>query len=284
MTTTIAESLLQAARVLRKAGVADGRREAGDLLSFVIARDRTSLISHAEDVLNPDQLVRFQQLVDRRSTGEPLQYITRKQDFFGREFNVTPAVLIPRPETELLVECALSVIKDLDSPTFCDVGTGSGCIAVTILCEQPDARATALDISPAALDIARMNASDHGVIDRVVFQISDCFSALELDHQFDLVVSNPPYIPAEDIPTLQREVRDHEPLLALEAGSDGLDVIRRLLVETPSRLKRGGHLIMEIGFEQSELVKQLVDTSVWELVEIKPDLQGIPRIVVVRTL
>jgi release factor glutamine methyltransferase len=283
MATTIAEALLQAAQVLRKAGVVEARREAGSLLSFVIERDRTALISHAEDLLVSDQLIHFTKLVDRRALGEPLQYITGKQDFYGREFSVTPAVLIPRPETEILVEVALEKLKDFSAPKICDVGTGSGCIAVSLLCERHDAYVTALDISSAALDVARMNASDHGVLDRVVFRNSDLFKSLDSENDsFDLVVSNPPYIADGVIPTLQREVREHEPLMALASGTDGLDHIRRLLLESPQFLKPQGHLIIEIGFDQSELLKSTIDNVVWQLLEIRPDLQGIPRIAVLR--
>lgn len=281
MATTIAEALLQASQTLRKAGIEEARRESGSLLSFVIDRDRTSIISHAEDLLTSDQLTQFTKLVDRRASGEPLQYIIGKQDFYGREFTVTPAVLIPRPETEILVEIAIEKLKGVAAPRLCDVGTGSGCIAVTLLCEMSDAHATALDISPAALDVARMNASDHGVLDRVVFLNSDLFKSLDAE-SFDLVVSNPPYIAEAVIPTLQREVREHEPLLALASGVDGLDHVRRLLLETPAFLKTQGHLIVEIGFDQSELLKRAVDTTVWNLLEIRPDLQSIPRIAVLQ--
>jgi release factor glutamine methyltransferase len=279
MTTSIADSLKEATLLLRAAGVTEARREAGSLLSFVIGRDRTYLISHAEDPVDEQDLVRFRDAVVRRAAGEPLQYITGVQDFFGREFRVTRDTLIPRPETELLVEAALEVIADTNAPLVCDVGTGSGCIAVTLLCERMDARAIAVDISEAALAVASENAHRHGVEDRIVFEVSDCFDAIE-QREFDLIVSNPPYVSAAALPGLQREVRDHEPLAALSPGADGLSVIRRLLDDAPRFLKRSGHLIMEIGFDQSEKVQALIDLSVWRLIEIRPDLQGIPRIVV----
>ena len=258
------------------------RREAGSLLSFIIAKDRTFLISHAEDQLDEPSLDQFREIVARRAAGEPLQYITGVQDFFGREFRVTPDVLIPRPETELLVEAALEVVGEA-SPFICDVGTGSGCIAVTLLCEISQARVVALDKSPAALEIAKLNASNLSVADRAVFVVSDSFESLDLrECQFDLIASNPPYISAGVLPGLQREVRDHEPLVALSPGTDGLSMIRRLLLEAPAFLKRNGHLIMEIGFDQGEKVQSLIDSSVWRLLELRPDLQGIPRIVVLQ--
>jgi release factor glutamine methyltransferase len=279
---TIAETLREASQILQAAGVPEARREAGSLLSFVIARDRTFLISHAEDELNQSSMDQFREAVERRASGEPLQYISGVQDFFGREFRVTPDVLIPRPETELLVEAALEVVSDA-GPFICDVGTGSGCIAVTLLCEILAARAVALDKSPAALEMAKLNAVELSVAYRAVFVVSDCFESLDpRQYQFDLIASNPPYVSADVLAGLQREVRDHEPLVALSPGPDGLSVIRRLLIEAPAFLKQNGYLIMEIGFDQGETVQALVDTGFWRLLELRPDLQGIPRIVVLR--
>ena len=280
---SIAKALKEATQTLNDSGVPEARREAGSLLSFVLGKDRTFLISHAEDQVDDDSLRRFQEGVERRASGEPLQYITGVQDFYGREFRVTPDVLIPRPETELLVEAAIERLSRNSEAFICDVGTGSGCIAVTLLCELRNARAVAVDVSQAALEVAKLNAGSNSILDRIEFAISDCFGALDAGkYQFDLVVSNPPYVSAEMIAGLQREVRDHEPLVALSPGGYGLSVIRRLLVEAPAVLKTEGHLVMEIGFDQSEAVKNLVDDSVWRLLEIRPDLQGIPRIVILR--
>lgn len=279
---TITEILREASHELESAGVPEARREAGSLLSFVIGKDRTFLISHTEDVMDETAIERFRAFVERRATGEPLQYITGVQDFFGREFRLTPAVLIPRPETELLVEAALEVGGNA-AHLICDVGTGSGCIALTLLCELSAARAVAVDKSTAALEIAKLNARNLGVDDRTEFIVSDCFDALEPSkYQFDLIVSNPPYIAAQVVSGLQREVRDHEPLVALSPGSDGLSIIRRLIHESPVFLKPAGHLIIEIGFDQGEAVRALIDERVWGLLEIRPDLQSIPRIVVLQ--
>ncbi len=275
---SIAEALREASRVLENSGVPDARREAGSLLEFVLGKDRTFLISHAEDQVDEDSLEQLRQFVERRATGEPLQYITGVQDFYGREFRVTPDVLIPRPETELLVEAALEVSA---GPFICDVGTGSGCIALTLLCELPGARAVAVDKSAAALEIAKFNAAKLSVADRAAFVVSDCFDALDVQ-EFDLIVSNPPYVSESALAGLQREVRDHEPLVALSPGGDGLSVIRRLLEDAPAYLKPNGHLLMEIGFDQGERVRNLIDESVWSLLEVRPDLQCIPRIVVLQ--
>ena len=280
MSVSIGEALREAARLLEYNGVAEARREAGSLLSHVLAKDRTFLISHAEDQLSDADAERFIAGIERRASGEPAQYITGVQDFYGRAFRVTPDVLIPRPETELLVEAALSLMPA--ESRICDVGTGSGCIAVTLLCERVDARAVAIDVSTAALEVARQNAREFAVEDRLELILSDCFAALEGSEQFNLIVSNPPYVSARALPGLQREVRDHEPLVALSPGEDGLSVIRRLLNDAPEFLRANGHLIMEIGFDQGERVQQLVDETVWQLHDILPDLQHIPRIVVLQ--
>ena len=274
---SIAEVLKDATQILENAGVPEARREAASLLSFVIGKDRTFLIAHSEDEVN--DVDQFRELLERRAAGEPAQYITGTQDFFGRKFRVTPDVLIPRPETELLVEAALEVTKT--ATLICDVGTGSGCVAVTLLCELDHARAVALDKSPAALEVAKFNAQQLGVADRATFLVSDCFDSLD-QREFDLIVSNPPYVSATVLGGLQREVRDHEPLIALSPGPDGLSIIRRLIQESPQFLKQNGHLIMEIGFDQGESVQNLVDTNVWELLEVRPDLQCIPRIVLLQ--
>jgi release factor glutamine methyltransferase len=281
MKISMAEALRSASQILERSGVPEARRESHSLLSFILGKDRTFLITHAEDQLDEASVRRFQESVERRASGEPLQYITGVQDFFGREFRVTPDVLIPRPETELLVEAAIEVAGR--TPFICDVGTGSGCIAITLLSEISEARVVAVDKSPAAIEVAKWNAENISVSERAVFVVSDCFDALDPgDYQFDLVVSNPPYVSEAMMAGLQREVRDHEPLMALSAGADGLTVIRRLLQEAPAFLKNDGHLIMEIGFDQGEAVTELVDRGVWQLLEIKPDLQCIPRIVVLK--
>jgi release factor glutamine methyltransferase len=229
-----------------------------------------------------DEEQRFREYLEERMKGKPLQYITGRQEFFGLDFEVNSDVLIPRPETELLIETALKLTTGLDSPPLiCDVGTGSGCIAITLLHELrqfPDSRATAIDISEAALAVAKRNAARHGVAERIDFVLSDGFAELDARvSQFDLIVSNPPYVRADAIEDLQREVRDFEPRMALEAGVDGLSVVRRLLKDAGGFLKTGGHLCFEIGFDQGAAVTQMVDRNTWKLLDVYQDLQGIPR-------
>ena len=282
---SIATAVVGAAQVLRKAGVAEARREAGSLLAHVLQRDRTFLITHAEEFVNDADFHLLRRLVARRAAGEPLQYITNRQEFYKLEFEVTPDVLIPRPETELLVETALEILGDAGdrTPLVCDVGTGSGCVAISLLHEMPEARAVAVDISPPALHVAARNATRHAVAARLMPVASDCFAALDSSRAaFFVIVSNPPYIAEAEMNDLQREVRDYEPRGALTPGGDGLSIIRRLLADAPSFLRPGGHLLFEIGFNQHEAVSRLVNAQAWTLLDIRRDLQGIPRTVALR--
>jgi len=281
MTISIANATNLGAQLLDAAGVREPRMESGLLLAHVLGRDRTFIIAHGEDALTDEQMGSFREFVGRRAQGEPLQHLTGRQEFFKLEFEVTLEVLIPRPETEIIVETARELLRDEARPFIADIGAGSGCIAISLLNELPEARAVATDISPAALRVARRNAERHGVIDRLTLLESDCFSALEPAGQFSLIASNPPYVSNNELDTMQREVR-YEPRVALFAGPDGLAVIRRLLRDAPLFLQREGYLVFEIGFGQSDVVKNLIDRNVWKLPEIREDLQGIPRTVVLQ--
>lgn len=276
MTLSIGNAILESAQRLDDAAIAEPRREAGSLLAHALGRDRSFLIAHAEEPLTDEESEFFRALIQRRAGGEPLQYITGHQEFFKLDFAVTPAVLIPRPETELIIETALGLLGDHPDPYVADIGTGSGCLAISILHELRAARAVATDVSTAALRIAQQNAELHGVTDRLRLIESDCFSAVDTSRRFNLIVSNPPYIPDDDLMDLQREVRN-EPRTALAGGPDGLDIIRRLLVEARAFVKRGGCFVFEIGFGQSQAVTSLIDRQVWKIVEIRTDLQRIPR-------
>jgi len=292
MTISIAEAILQGSLKLRKAGVAEARREAGSLVAHALGQDRSFILTHAEDPIADKQETQLNDWLQRRAGGEPLQYITGHQEFFSLDFEVTREVLIPRPETELLVETALKLARDAaDAPFICDVGTGSGCVVVSLLHELREnsgVRAVAIDVSPAALEVAKRNAAHHAVSDRIEFVVSDCFLALNPNDPtrslFDLIVSNPPYVTENALLGLQREVRDFEPKSALVAGPDGLAIIRRLLVESVGFLKIGGHFLFEIGYDQRSAVEQLLDRKIWRLLDIYEDLQGIPRTVALQKL
>ena len=278
---SIATALNQGADQLRTSGVNEPRLDAALLLGHVLRCSRSFMIAHDDQSLSPDQSQTFATLVARRAAGEPLQYITGHQEFFKLDFLVSPDVLIPRPETEMIVEAALEIFPSHAHFTFADIGTGSGCIAISILHERRHARATAIDESASALQVAAQNAARHQVIDRMRLVRANLFSAAPEDERFDLIVSNPPYVADGELSGLQREVQ-HEPQSALAGGADGLDVIRRLLAEAPRHLSTGGHLIFEFGINQDKTIAELVVETVWELIEIRRDLQQIPRMIILR--
>jgi release factor glutamine methyltransferase len=273
---SISSAIREGTQRLHEAAIAEPRREAGSLLAHVLGRDRSFIVAHADEPLTNEQSEALKLLVERRANGEPLQYLTAQQEFFKLDFEVTPDVLIPRPETELIVETALELLRNDPGAYFADIGTGSGCIAISLLHELPAARAIATDISRAALRVAQRNAERHRVTDRLVLLESDGLSALDVNESFSLIASNPPYVSEDELKSVQREV-SYEPPGALAAGPDGLSVIRRLLADVPPFLRAGGHFVFEIGFGQSEAVEQLIDRHVWNLLERREDLQGIPR-------
>jgi release factor glutamine methyltransferase len=263
-------ALLQGTKLLDDAGVPEPRLTAEVLLAHAVQHDRVWLVSHATDELIELWWIHYGRYLHQRIEGKPTQQITGKQEFYGREFRVTPDVLIPRPETEHLIEAALELPQVPAS--IVDVGTGSGCIAGTLTIATK-ARVFATDISRAALKVAQQNAPE------VTFVECDLLAAFR-DASFDLVVSNPPYVALNDQHTLQREVREHEPALALYGGNDGLDVYRRLIPEAHRVLRPGGWLLVEIGFTQSEAVSAML--TAWTDVSTRRDLAGLPRVVMAR--
>ncbi|HEV8588391.1 MAG TPA: peptide chain release factor N(5)-glutamine methyltransferase [Pyrinomonadaceae bacterium] len=277
MKDSIAKVLNEAVDALHEASISEPRMEAVSLLMHALNVDRTFVIAHPECELTGDQNHQFRALVRRRATREPLQYITGFQEFFNLTFEVTPDVLIPRPETELIVEAALDLLKQDPAPVIADIGTGSGCIIVSLLHELKGARGVATDKSFAAINVARRNAEHHCVAGRLELIQTDLVSAFSAMGNLSMIVSNPPYVSAGELQNLQPEVRDHEPMQALVSGDDSLSHIRELLRTTPLVLRDGGHFIFEIGFGQVDRVRQLIDDHVWKLVEIRSDLQNIPR-------
>jgi len=280
---SIAELLRIAEKILASAGIAEPRREAITLLTIAAVKDRPFLYAHPEHMLTPPETFAFESYVRRRADREPLQYISGIQEFYGLEFEVTPDVLIPRPETEILVEHAIDVIGEIEHPVLCEVGVGSGCIAISILHAAKSATAIGLDVSAAALGVTRRNAERHSVANRLELLQSNLFDRLA-DQKFSLIVSNPPYVPAKDIDGLEPEVRDFEPHLALTDGSNGLSIIRRIVSEAPGHLSPSGRLLIEIGFDQFEQVRIMFDPNLWQPPVFLPDLQGIPRLIAAKLL
>ncbi len=263
-------ALKQGQTLLEQAGIHAPRLTAEVLLAHAIGCDRAYLYAHSTDPLKEVWWIHYGRYLHERMGGKPTQYITGRQEFYGREFRVTPDVLIPRPETEHLIEAALPRAQG----KILDIGTGSGAIAVTLALET-GVRGFATDISPAALKTAAQNAR---VLNAPVsFAACDLGSALKSD-SFDLVVSNPPYVPEGDM--IQREVREHEPRVALYAGADGLAIYRRLIPEAARVLKKGGWLVMELGYRSSEAVRAMLEN--WDDVETVNDLAGFPRVIVAK--
>ncbi|RJE85557.1 peptide chain release factor N(5)-glutamine methyltransferase [Paenibacillus sp. 1011MAR3C5] len=301
---TLRQARDRAGAWLEQQGVEDGRSHAERLLLHILGIERAALLMAWHDAFPVSLLEVWQSLVRRRATGEPLQYVIGEEWFYGRPFAVTPVVLIPRPETELLVEAVLAAADRLwppaaeagaAAPTVVDVGTGSGAIAVTLSAERHGWRVCASDLSPDALEVARANAARHEATGRIAFAQGDLLApfiasgrggtAVDGGKRIDVLVSNPPYIPAADMPGLQREVRDYEPHLALEGGADGLDPYRRMLEQLPLLQAMPRIVAFELGMGQPAIVAELMRAmDVWDDIRIITDYNGIDRhIVAVRT-
>lgn len=284
---TLAEAIHNASNRLSAAGIANARLDAEVLLAHIIKKDRVWLITHRDEVLDDEQQRAFAEVIRRRTGREPLQHIIGSQEFWGLEFMVTPDVLIPRPETEHIIEAALAIVQDRNSPVrIIDLCTGSGCIAVSLAKELAAARVIATDASEKALAVARENSRRHGVAERIRFLQGDLFRPLEeldLRGQVDILVSNPPYVLAGNLSTLQPEVRDYEPQMALIAGPEGTEIAIRIIRTAPEYLKQNGALIMEMGMGQSEaLMRAVAATSAYAGPDILKDLAGINRVIVAR--
>jgi len=264
---------------LRKAGIAEPLMEARSLIAIALKRHKSFIYAYPEYELSASELESYLCLVARRAKREPYQHIVGKQEFFGLDFLVSPDVLIPRPETEVLVEETLKILNAVDSPVICEIGIGSGCISIAILKNSPTATSFALDISEFALALAKRNAEQHEVGERLRLIRSDLFKAIS-DRKFDVIVSNPPYVPLGDLEHLQPEVRDFEPHSALTDGGSGLSIIERIVADSPERLHSGGRLLLEIGFGQAERVREMFRNDLWRSVYFLADLQQIPRTVV----
>lgn len=289
----IRNALKEAIARLAAAKVPSHRLAAELLLMHALRRDRAWLYSHSEEEVAPTAAGEFLELVARRAAGEPTQYLTGKQEFWGLEFEVTPAVLIPRPETEHVVEVALERLRaqrgaigekgDAAPMRIADVGTGSGCLAVALAHELPNAAIFATDISEAALEVARRNAGLHGVSGRVHFHRCNLLDAFYGEAPFDLIVSNPPYIGRREAGDLPREVREHEPDAALFGGVTGVEIYSRLVDQAGGMLRPGGVLVLELGYNSAPHVREIFERDVrWTNVAITVDLAGIERVLAAR--
>ena len=272
---TIREALRSAAARLELHHVSNNRLTSELLIAHALSVSREYLYSHDDRILAEDELQKIEDLLYDRIGGVPLQYIVGRQEFWGRYFTVNPSVLIPRPETEYIVEVVLEKRQPQKSQALLDVGTGSGCIAVTLALEMSGATVFAADISEAAVRVARQNATTLGA--HVNFVCMDVLDALS--GHFDFIVSNPPYVRRDDITRLQREVREHEPHVALFSPEDELAIYRRLVTGAEQILNSGGYLVMEIGLGMDEKVMELFGPG-WQTLPTKTDLQGIPRTVI----
>jgi release factor glutamine methyltransferase len=280
----IKQALASAVEQFEATDVGSPRMNAETLLMFVLGVNRAYLYAHPERELTSEEQARYDEMVMQRSSGVPSQYITGHQEFWGLDFVVSPAVLIPRPETEHLVETVLGFAREVERPKIVDVGTGSGCIALALAHELKGGGFYAVDLSAEALEIARANAARLQLDGRVKFLQSNVLEGLAGVHDFDFVVSNPPYVGKNEADKVQRSVFDFEPRMAVFSGESGQDVIRPLIAQAHTVLKPGGWLAMEIGYSMRDMVLELLAPTMWDDVRVVPDLQGIPRVIAARKL
>jgi release factor glutamine methyltransferase len=279
-TWTVGRLLSWTTEFLRRRGSESPRLDAEVMLAHVLEWQRVQLYTHFDEVIGEQPRERFRQLVRRRSEGSPVAYLVGRKEFYSLSLEVSPAVLIPRPETEFLVVEFLELFGAKANPRAVDVGTGSGCLAIACAHQHRSARFHATDASSQALAIARRNAERHQVADRIVFRRGDLLEPVASEEPFDAILSNPPYIPTDSIGTLEPGVRDYEPHLALDGGRDGLDLVKRLIAQAPSLLRPGGYLLLEIGTAQEVPVGSLINaTPELRLVRVIRDLRQHPRVV-----
>jgi release factor glutamine methyltransferase len=280
---TVGATLRDCMQRLEQAKVPSAQLAAELLLMHVLGRDRTFLYAHPEEPINSAQAEAFFSLINKRAAGTPTQYLTGKQEFWGMDFEVTPDVLIPRPETEHIIEVAIKRIGESrrNNPLrIADVGTGSGCIAVALAKEFPNAKIFATDISAAALAVAKCNAARHNFADHITFQECNLLEGIPQRSPLDIVVSNPPYVARKDAATLPIDVRDHEPEIALFAGDDGMSVYPPLIAQAALYLGEGGLLVLELGAGLFEPISDLLEARRgWTRVSATEDLAGIVRVI-----
>jgi release factor glutamine methyltransferase len=279
------DALAQGIGLLERSSIASPRFTAEVLLMHAVQCDRAHLHAHPDRALTSNELVHFGIYLNERMNGKPTQYITGRQEFWGMDFLVNSSVLIPRPETEMVVEAALAIARGCaavcGTPRIADVGTGSGCIAVALARELPQATIYALDRSRETLDVARRNAARHGVDTRIAFLESDLLLCSPGDAlpPVEIIVSNPPYVAENDRPAIEREVREFEPSDAVFAGQAGDEIYRRLIPQAAEKMRAGGYLVLELGYDSEPAVRALLGPPEWDAVHAKSDLAGINRVI-----
>jgi len=276
---TAQEFLKKAVEKLQEVGAPNPLLDVEIMLSKASGLSRAQILAHPEKGVSTKAVERFSEWVIRRSTREPLAYILGEKEFYGLCFEVSPAVLIPRPETEILVETALSILKQKENPMVADIGLGSGAVAISIARNLGDCVIYGTEVSAEALEVACRNAERIGVRNRVSFLQGDLFEPLE-GRSFDLIVSNPPYIPSDEIDRLEPEISKHEPRRALDGGTDGLDYFRRIATSAPEHVSPGGALALEVGMGQAESVRTLLSAAGFNNPRSIKDYAGIERVVV----
>ncbi len=278
---TVRDIINETSQKLEAAGIPSARLDAEVLLAFCLNCDRAEFFKNPERQMSQDQMTAFQKMIARRLAFEPVAYITGRKAFWSFTLEVNPDVLIPRPDTEIIVEETIAVCRTrtLDRPRILDVGTGSGAIALALAKEIPEARIIATDISPAALAVAQKNARALGLAKTVSFMLGDLFD--KVPGTFDLIVSNPPYIGADEYETLESGVRDFEPRVALWAGQTGVEFYEKLIYQAPSRLAEKGWLLLEIGAKQDKQVSAIMTATpgFYEDISVRADYAGLPRVI-----
>ncbi len=266
---------------LKAAGIDSADLEVRLFIKDVLGITDTDILAGPERPVSEKESQKIELMVQRRLKGEPVFRILGEREFWGLPFKVTPDTLDPRPDTETLVEAALKRFKTMPPKMILDLGTGTGCILISLLHEWPESQGFAVDISEKALLVAQENAERHGVADRIRFIQGDWQGdwSAALNDSFDLIVSNPPYIPSGDIPNLESEVKNHDPIQALDGGKDGFQAYEKIISQLSSLLKRGGAVFLEVGFNQGENVARLAADSCLSVEGVHPDLAGIPRVV-----
>ncbi|MEW6252212.1 MAG: peptide chain release factor N(5)-glutamine methyltransferase [Planctomycetota bacterium] len=285
---TISRLLAWTRDYLQRSGLEAPRLCAEILLAHALECERIRLYTRFEEIPSDAARGRFRELVQQAAAGRPIAYLTGTKEFFSLAFEVTPDVLIPRPETEILVERTIDLVRKSGAPvrTILDLGTGSGCIAVSLARHLPEIRVCASDVSEAVVEVARRNAVRHGVAGRIELRTGELFEPWRARRaedggdaaQFDVIVSNPPYVATAPGTPLEKRVRDHEPGIALFAGADGLDVIRRISSAAPAHISAGGHLLLEVGYDQAAAVRELLAAAGWRDIVSYRDATGHERV------